>query len=414
MKHTFRSLAHRNFRLLFTGMAVSMVGTWLQFIAQALLVLRLTDSGVALGIVTAAQFGPILLFGAWAGVLCDRVDKRRLMFATQAAMMVLAVALGVLVLSGRATIGVVYVFAGLTGVAIAFDNPVRRTILTELVDDDDLHNAVSLNSAVITASKIVGPALAAVLVSTVGIGWCFVLNGLSFVAVLWALRAMDGREIRSSERLPKAKGQIRAGLAYVWSQPDLRVPLLMMSVIATLAFNWHVLIPLLATRDLGGDSTTYAVLTTAMSIGSMAGALLLARRRVVDTHFLARGCVLFGLASLALSLAPNLAVACVTGVIVGASGIALLSGTMTLLQLGAVPVMRGRVMALFSIVFLGSTPVGGPLSGWVAEHLGSRVAIGMGAVAALTTGVVALAVARRQVVVADGMPDLTEQALEAA
>jgi MFS family permease len=395
-RQTFRSLEVRNFRLFFIGQAISQAGTWLQLIAQTLLILRLTDSGVALGLVTAAQFVPTLLLGAWAGVISDRVDKRRLMLVTQTAMMVLALALGVLVLTGHVTVGLVYGLAALTGIAAAFDNPARRAFITELVEEGHITNAVSLNSALMTGSRIVGPALAAILIATVGIGWCFVINGVSFVAVLVGLMLMDPNEMQLVDRLPKAKGQIREGLRYLWQHEDLRTAMLVMGAIATLAFNWNVLLPLLAQRSLGGDENTYTVLTTMTSVGALTGSLVIARRTSVDAALLARTAILFGVATMLLAIAPTLPLAALAGVFMGATGVMFLSGTNSLVQVGAAPEMRGRVMALYSVVFLGSTPIGGPLAGWVAEEYGVRMGITMGAVAAIACGVLAQRALRRQ------------------
>lgn len=405
---TFRSFRTRNFRIFFIGQAISQAGTWLQFIAQALLVLRLTDSGVALGIVTACQFLPVLVFGAWAGVISDRTDKRRLMMVTQSFMMLFAFALGILVLSGNETVHWVYLLAGLTGVANAFDNPSRRVMITELVGEDDMANAVSLNSALITGSRVIGPALAAWLISGVGIGWCFIANSASFVAVLIALSKIDPNELHLTERVAKQKGQIRAGFHYIWTNPDLRLPMALMGVVATLSFNWNVLLPLLAVRTFHGDTNTYAFITTVFSLGSLSGSLWIARRHSMTTAFLARTSVLFGIGTALLAVSPNPFAAAMAAFFTGATGIAFLSATMTTLQLGSVPAMRGRVMALYSILFLGSTPIGGPLSGWMAEQLGTRWALSLGAVAALASGLVALfALRRRTLEIPHGrLPDL--------
>ncbi len=394
-KETFRSLRGRNFRLFFVGQALSQTGTWLQLIAQTLLVLQLTHSGVALGLVTAAQFLPVLVLGAWAGVVTDRVDKRTLMTVTQTAMMAFAVALGGLVLSGHATVNWVYFIAFLGGLANAFDNPARRVLVNELVEERDVANAVSLNATLMTGSRMVGPALAGFLIATVGIGWCFVLNGVSFVAVLVALWRMDPAAMRIGVRAPKGeKGQLRAGLRYVWATETLRVPLLMLAVVATLAYNFQVLTPLLAVRTLGGGTTGYTVLASVMSAGSVLGSLWLARRSHLTTRFLAIACVAFGAATTLLALAPSLALAAACGLLVGMTSIVMLSGTNAVLQLTASPEMRGRVLALFTVVFLGSTPIGGPIAGWVAEHIGVRAALGMGASSALLAGGVALLTTR--------------------
>jgi len=393
---TFRSFQTRNFRIFFVGQAISQAGTWLQFIAQALLVLRLTDSGVALGIVTACQFLPVLIFGAWAGVISDRTDKRKLMLVTQSFMMIFAFAMGVLVLSHHETVTWVYVLAGLTGVANAFDNPSRRVMITELVDEEHMANAVSLNSALITGSRVVGPALAAWLISGVGIGWCFIVNSASFVAVLIALKMLDPSKLHVNERVPKQKGQIREGFQYVWRDRDLRLAMTLMGVVATLSFNWNVLLPLLAVHTFHGTAGTYAFITTVFSLGSLTGSLWIARRQVMTTTFLARTSVLFGIGSALIAVAPNPLAAALAAYVTGAAGIAFLSATMTTLQLGSIPAMRGRVMALYSILFLGSTPIGGPLSGWLAEQYGTRWSLMLGAVAAAISGIVCLAALRRR------------------
>ncbi|HEY2814252.1 MAG TPA: MFS transporter [Acidimicrobiales bacterium] len=411
---TFRSFRVRNFRVFFVGQAISQVGTWLQFIAQALLVLKLTDSGVALGLVTAFQFLPVLVFGAWAGVISDRVDKRKLMLATQAAMMVFALVLGVFVLSGHITVAGVYVLAVLTGTANAFDNPSRRVVITELVPESEMANAVSLNSALITGSRVVGPATAAWLINSVGIGWCFIANSASFVAMLIALVMIDGDELYVNERIEKKKGQIAEGFRYVWANPDLRLAMVLMGVVATLSFNWQVLLPLLAEHELHGNDNTYAFITTVFSVGSLAGSLLIARRTSMDNRLLARACVGLGISSLLVAVAPTPVTAGLAGALAGATGIAFLSATMTALQLNSVPSMRGRVMALYTILFLGSTPFGGPLAGWLAQVYGTRLSIAVGAVAALTSGFAGLVVLRQRALRRGFAFEPTPAALEAA
>ncbi|MDQ3354726.1 MAG: MFS transporter [Actinomycetota bacterium] len=379
----FRSLRVRNFRLFFLGQSVSQAGTWVQMIAQTLLVLKLTNSGVALGLVTACQFLPILLLGPWAGLVADRVDKRRLMLATQSTMMVLAFTLGLLTITGHVGVVQVYLLAALTGVANAFDNPTRRSFVTQMVPTDHVANAVSLTSALMTGSRIAGPALAGLLITTVGHGWCFLLNGATFVAVLIGLARMDTSDLRMSPLLPRGKGQVREGLRYVQAHPELRTPLLMVAVVGTLAFNFQVLVPLLATRTLEGDAGTYTLLSSLMSAGSLGGSLFVARRTSIDLRLIVAACAAFGMATAVFSISPNLAVALVAIVAVGATGLAFMSSCMTVIQLRSDAVMLGRVNALYTMVFLGSTPIGGPIAGWVAEHLGIRAGLGMGAAATL-------------------------------
>jgi MFS family permease len=352
-------------------------------IAQTLLVLKLTDSGVALGLVTACQFLPILVLGPWGGLIADRVDKRRLMLGTQATMMVLAFVLGALTITGHVGVAQVYLLAGLTGVANAFDNPTRRSFVTQMVPTDHVANAVSLTSALMTGSRIAGPALAGLLIATVGYGWCFLLNGGTFVAVIVGLLRMDTSDLRVSPPLPRGKGQVREGLRYVRVRPELRIPLMMVAVVGTLAFNFQVLVPLLATRTLGGDAGTYTLLSSLMSAGALCGSLFVARRASIDLRLIVAACAAFGVATAVFSVSPNLAVALVAIVAVGATGLAFMSSCMTVIQLRSDAVMLGRVNALYTMVFLGSTPIGGPIAGWVAEHVGIRAGLGLGAAATL-------------------------------
>ncbi len=394
-RDTFRSLRVRNFRLFFVGQSISQVGTWLQFVGQTLLILRLTDSGVALGLLAAVQFLPMLVLGAWAGVVTDRLDKRRLMTITQAAGMAVALVLGAIVVAGHATVGVVYVAAFLTGIAMTFDNPARRVLVNELVRESDVSNAVSLNSTLMTASRMVGPVLAGVLVGTVGIGWCFVLNGLSFVAVLIALHRVDPAAMRRTALATRGRGQLRDGLRYVWRTPDLRNPLLLLAAVATLGYNHLVLLPLLVQRELGGTDTTYTVLAAVMSLGAVVGSLWLARRRELTTAMLGRAAVGIGIASAAMSVSPSAWFAAVTAIGVGVASIVVLSGTNTLLQLRAEPVMRGRVLALFGVVFIGTMPIGAPIAGWIADVAGTRVSLAVGALVCVVSGLGAIAATRR-------------------
>jgi len=391
---TFRSLRHRNYRIYFTAQAVSFTGTWLQLVAQTLLVLRLTDSGAALGLLTAIQFAPTLVLGAWAGVVIDRHDKRRLMTVTTSIMAVAALALGALVLLDAATLAWVYGLAAVLGLANTFDNPARRSMVNDLVPEDEVANAVSLNSTLVTAARILGPAIAGLLVTTVGIGWCFVVNGLSFLAPLVGIWRMDGR-VFDREPVPRAKGQLREGLRYAWSVDDLRVPLLVMAAVGTLAFNWQVTLPLLAERELGGSASLYTVLTTALGIGSLVGSLRMARKATIDTAYVGASAILLGLSSVALAVSPNVAFAILSLLVAGYAGIGVLSGGNAVIQLAAAPAMRGRILALFAVVFLGSTPIGGPIAGWTAEAFGTPAAIALGAVASLAAGTVVLARLRR-------------------
>jgi MFS family permease len=392
---TFASLRIRNFRLFFAGQIVSQTGTWLGMVAQTLLVLHLTDSGVALGLLTAAQFGPVLLLGAWAGVVADRSDKRRLLLIVQSLAMLQSFAMGALAFMGEPPLLAIYGVAMAGGVLTAFDNPTRRSFVVEMVQRQDINNAVSLNSALMTGSRVVGPALAGVLVMTVGFGWTFVVDGLSYVAVLVGLAMMRPSELHPSPALERAKGQVRAGLRYARSVPQLWMPLVMMAVIGTLAFNFQVVVPLFVTQDLGGSDQTFTLLFSVLSLGSLVGALVVARRTETTVRRVGLTAVAFGVSMALLAVAPNQGIAFLVGPLIGVASIAFMTSSTALVQTEAAPEMRGRVLALQAMVFLGSTPIGGPVVGWIAEDLGARYALAVGALACLGAGAWGVLVARR-------------------
>jgi MFS family permease len=393
-RETFASLAQRNFRLFFVGQGISQVGNWLTLVAQTLLVLELTDSGVALGVLAAAQFGPVLLLGPWAGLVADRSDKRTLLLVVQAVAMLQSFALAALAFSGDPPLAALYAVAVVGGVCMAFDNPARRSFVVEMVPPEQINNAVSLNSALMTSSRVVGPALAGLLVSTVGYGWAFLADGLSYVAVLGGLWMMRTSELRPSPVATKARGQVRAGLRYVRSVPELFVPLVMMAVIGTLSYNFQTVFPLFVTRDLDGSDATFTVLFSVVSVGSLAGALVTARRSDSGVRRVSLAAIAYGVAMALMAVAPNLAVAVVVGVALGFASITFLVASTAIVQIRAAAEMRGRVLALQAMLFLGSTPVGGPVVGWVADEFGARYSVALGAVAALGAGLWGLAVLR--------------------
>jgi MFS family permease len=380
---TFQSFGVRNFRLFFGGQLISQVGNWLTLVAQTLLVLKLTDSGYALGALAAAQFGPVLLVGAFAGLMADRSDKRRLLILVQSLAMLQSFALAALAFMDRPPLLAIYALALWSGIATAFDNPARRSFVVEMVPEDKMNNAVSLNSALMTGSRVVGPALAGLLVTTVGFGWCFLLDALSYLAVIAALVRMNPAELRQAPVTPKGKGQIREGLRYARSIPELWVPLLMMTLIGTLAFNFQTVLPLFATRDLHGNDVTFTWLMSVLSCGSLLGALATARRKRIGIRTLSRCAVLFGLGLGLLSVAPNQPSAFAVGFLVGLGSIAFMTAATAITQLAATPTMRGRILALQAIVFLGSTPIGGPIVGAISERYGARFGLAIGAVATL-------------------------------
>lgn len=391
---TFRSFRNRNFRLFFTGQLISQVGNWLTLIAQTLLVLELTDSGLALGLLAAAQFGPVLLLGAFAGLVADRSDKRKLLIIVQTFAMAQSFALGALAFMDSPPVWAIYLVAAFGGLATAFDNPARRSFVVEMVPETEVTNAVSLNSALMTGARIVGPALGGVLVATVGFGWAFWADGLSYIAVIVGLRMIDPSQLRPAHPQPRGKGQVRAGLRYALSIPELRVPLVMMAVIGTLAFNFSTVLPLFTTRDLGGSELTFSLLMSVVSVGSLAGALASARRKNVSVHLVSGTAVAFGASMLLLAIAPNQPIAFAIGIVMGATSITFMTTSTSIVQLRADPSMRGRVLALQAIVFLGSTPLGGPIVGAISERFGARWALTLGALATLGAGLYGLATVR--------------------
>lgn len=382
-RNTFRALHVRNFRLFLSGQLISQTGTWLTMVTQTLLVLKLTGSGVAIGLLTACQFLPVLVLGAWAGSVADRSDKRRLLMQVQAGAMVQSLVLAAVVFSGNATVPVIYALALVQGVLTAFDNPARRAFVVEMVPREMVANAVSLNSAVMTGSRVLGPAAAGALVVTVGFGWAFLIDGLSYLAVLYGLYAMRTAELHPTVPSLRGKGQVRAGLRYVRSQRDLVVPLVMMAAIGTFAFNFQVTIPLLVTGPLGGGNGTFTVMFSVLSLGSLVGALWTARRSEVTNHQIVVAAAGFGAAMLALAAAPALWVAFPVAVVLGIASIGFMTASTAVVQMRAEPAFRGRVLALQAMVFLGSTPIGGPIVGFVSDTAGPRAGIALGGLACL-------------------------------
>ena len=378
---TFRSLRNRNFRLFFFGQLVSQAGTWMQSIAIIWVVLQLTDDGFALGLATAAQFAPVLVLGAWGGVISDRVDRHRFLQFTQAAFLMVAVGFTVLSFTDNLSLPVIYGLSMTYGVITSLDNPARRALVGEMVIESDVPNAVGLNSAIMTGSRVIGPAVAGLLISTVGPQWAFLVNCFTFLAIIGALALMDRSQLRTPPVVPRMKGQMREGFRYVWSTKELRLTFILLAVVGTLAFEFQVSLPLLADRSLRGGSGVFTLLYSAMSVGSVLGALVVARRDDVGIEFLARAAIGLAVTMAALALAPFTWLAFVAIVPVGFTMVFLLSGSNTVIQLRADPAMRGRVLALTAVVFLGSTPVGGPIVGAVSEQLGARAGVAVGALA---------------------------------
>lgn len=368
----FRSLHERNFRLFFLGHAVSVTGTWMQRVGQDWLVLELTDSAVAVGIATALQFLPMLLFGMLGGVTVDRVDRRRLLLGTQAASAALAALLATLALTGAIDLWMIYAIALALGMVTVFDVPARQAFLTDMVPPEDYVNAQALNSTVHNAGRLVGPAIAGLLIVAVGTGATFLVNALSFVAVIIALLRIDTSRLRRLAPTERAAGQVREGFRYVWSHADLRACMFLVAVVALFGQNFRVVLPVLARDTFGEGAQAYGWLTSALGVGAVLGALAAASRQRSTARSLLFWTIAFGAVNLFAAAVPSLGIALVAMVAVGIANITFNTLGRTLLQLRAEPHMQGRVMALHGMVFLGSTPFGAPLLGWVCEQWGAR------------------------------------------
>ena len=391
----FRSLRVRNYRLFFVGQVVSNIGTWMQRIAQDWLVLSLTGSSTAVGVTMALQFLPMLLFGLYGGVLVDRFPKRRLLFVTQTSMAVTGLALAALTLSGQVQVWHVYVAAFAVGMATVVDNPARQSFVSEMVGPDQLQNAVSLNSANFQSARLVGPAVAGVLITTVGTGWAFLYNGLSFVAPITGLLLMRTRELHPVRRAPRAKGQLREGLRYVAGRPELLWPIVLVGFIGTFGFNFPVWLSAYADDVFHADAGSYSLFNTLMAVGSVAGALLAARRGTARLHVLIGGALAFGLLEIVAALAPAYWLFALLMVPIGMFGLTVNVTANTAIQMNTDPAMRGRVMALYMMVFLGGTPLGAPIAGWVTDAYGARLGfVAGGVVAAVAAVVVGLVLVR--------------------
>jgi MFS family permease len=375
LRHSFNSLEVRNYRRYFAGQLISLSGTWMQTVAAVWVILTLTGSGVAVGLTTALQFLPMLLIGAWGGLLADRFPKRRLLMTTQALMMIPAAGLFAVTAAGIVTPWMVYLAVFAFGSLNAVDNPTRQSFVYEMVGPDRVVNAVSLNSVVVQAARIVGPALAGILIATVGVVPCFALNALTFVAMIFALRGMDPGRLHASPVAAREPGAIRAGLRYVRRTPELMVPLALMALVGTLGFNFQVVLPLLAKFSFESGAMTYAALVSAMAVGSIAGALVNGHRGHTGPRLIAGGALAFGVSALLAAAMPSLALEIVMLAVLGAAAVTFAATINSTLQLAVTPEMRGRVMALYSVVFLGSTPIGAPLTGWLAQSYDPRFAL---------------------------------------
>jgi MFS family permease len=371
-RRTFVSLTDRNYRAYFLGSAVSVSGTWMQRVAQDWLVLQLTHSGVALGLASALQFAPVLFLGAWGGAVIDRVDRRRLLLLTQVLSALLAAVLGLVTATGLVTLWLVYALTLGLGVVTVFDSPARQTFVAEMVGTDKVINAQSLYSTVHNGGRLVGPALAGIVIAWLGVAAAFGINALSFVAMIVALAWMDVGTLQRVPPTPRAPRQIRDGLGYVWGHRELRASLLLVAVVGVFGQNFRVVLPLLAQDTYRGGAQSYGYLTAALGLGAVIGALGSAARSRSSLRGMLLACLAFGGVNLLVAVMPSFALALAAIVGVGVTNIISNTVARTLMIIASDPSMRGRVMAIYNIVFLGSTPIGGPIVGWACQAWGAR------------------------------------------
>jgi MFS family permease len=384
------SLRQRNYRLFFFGQLVSVAGTWMQTVAQSFVVLDLTHSGTQLGLTSAARFLPMFVFGPLGGVFADRMDRRRVLYVTQTLSGLLAGVFAVTVGTHSIRLWIVYLLALALGFVNVFDNPARQSFISEMVSAGDLPNAVTLNSVAMNMARVLGAALGGVIAAAIGLALCFTVNALSFGAVLVSLAAMRGSELFPAKRVSRQKKQVRQGLRYVRNTPELLIPLLMIAVIGTLAWEFQVSLPLMASKVFHGGAASYGVMASVMGGGAVVGGLISAARARPRARALCLAAIGWGIAILAAAVAPSFALELAALVFVGYGSITFNSLAKTTLQLAAKPEMRGRVMALWALAWLGSTPIGGPIVGWAGQAFGARWALVIGGVAALACGVLAL------------------------
>jgi MFS family permease len=393
----FASLSVRNYRLRFIGGLFGNVGTWMQRTAQDWIVLTLLsdDSGLAVGIVTALQFGPSLFLSTYGGLLADRLDRRKLLIATQVAQAVLAFILGGLVLTHTAQLWHVYVLGFVLGCVTAIDGPVNQTFVSQLVPSDLLVNAIALNSANFNLSRMVGPAAAGLLVAWIGPGWVFIINGASFAATIAALALIRARDLRDTEHVPRQKGQIREGIRYVAHRGDIIVIMVVMGVVSCFGLNGQVTQAVMARNEFGRDAGEYGILGSIFAIGALCGSLMAARRSRTRVRLVVFAALAYGIAYGLSALSPTYWVYALSGVVVGFAMLTLITSANATLQMSVPPQVRGRVMSLYLLVFMGPTPLGSPFIGWVAGAWGPRWSIGVGAIACVAVALWAIVWVKR-------------------
>jgi MFS family permease len=394
-RQMFSSLKVPNYRLYFYGQSVSLIGTWMQMTAQSWLVLTLTHSATDLGLAVALQTLPILLLAPYGGVVADRVDKRRLMVVLQTLMGIQALVLGLLTVLGTVRFWEVCLLAVILGLNNAFENSARQAFVREMVGPDELRNAITLNSVTVNAARAVGPAVGGILIATVGIGVCFLLNAASFAAVVTSLTIMNKAALRPSPPSGRAKRQLRDGLAYAARTPNIAIPLAMMALVGLMAYEFQVSLPVLAEQTFHGGSVVYGFMTAAMGVGAVIGGLFTAARGRTGLRPMIIAAAGFGVAILACAYSPEVGVAYAALLFVGWASVSFIAIGNSTIQLSADPSMRGRVIALWQVAFQGTTPVGGPLIGWVIAMSDPRSGLAVGGASCLVAAAGGILLARR-------------------
>lgn len=389
IRRTFSSLSVRNFRLFISGQVISLCGTWMQTIAISWLVFELSHSGTILGLAVASQFVPILIFGAWGGLIADKFNKRHVLFITQSVFAILAMVLGLLALLHVIQLWEIFVISVLIGFVQVVDNPTRQSFVAEMVGTDRIRNAVTLNSTMVNLARVIGPSFGGILIATIGVGMCFVINSLTFIAILIALFLMHANELHTAPVRIQEKGQLKAGFRYVLSKPNLKITLLMMFIIGTFAYEFPVIFPLFATQVLHGHAATYSAMMVATGIGAVLGGVYTAGHSPKSENPLILVALLFGVSILITAFMPTGILVLALLIIVGALSILFIALGNSTLQLNSSSEMRGRVMALWTVAFLGTTPIGGPIIGYISDHSNPRIGLATGGISAVIAGLIA-------------------------
>jgi MFS family permease len=383
LRSTFHSLRSRNFRLFFIGQTISNSGNWLTNVALTLLVLRISGIGVAVGFLAACQYGPILFLSAWAGAIADRSDKRRLLLLTQSLEMCQSIALAILAFMPRPPLFGLYALAVGGGVLLAFDNPLRRSFVTEMVPPEDIPNAVVLYSTIVNLSRVFGPALAGLLIVTLGYGWCFSIDGASYLAVLFSLSIMRPSELYRQPPKHRTREEIREGLRYVKSMPVLWIPLVMLAGIHMFSYKFNVTLPIFVTVTLHSSEVVFTILYSVFSFGAVVSALIVAHRTFIRMHHIIIGAVALGLTMLLFASVPDVGYAVPAVFLLGMASIQYLTSTTAMVQVESRPEMHGRVLSLQTVILGGSALIGGPFLGWMADTMGGRAPFILGGIVCL-------------------------------